>query len=83
MPISNQLTAGHLHQSNLYEGTVESNPWNRHNKIKCMISVVPFFFFQTTVPWPFQKAYSMAAPLQMPMYMFCRKIIIILLEYLQ
>ena len=38
------------------------------------------FFFQTPVLWPLPTASFMAAPLKMPMCMFCRKII---LEYLQ
>ena len=35
----------------------------------------------TPVLWPMASA--IVAPLQMPMCMFCRKVIIILLEYLQ
>ena len=48
-----------------------------------MCQAIPFFFPQTPVLWPFQVASSMAARLQMPMCMFCRKMIIILFELLQ
>ena len=48
-----------------------------------MCQAIPFSFPQTPVPWPFQVASSMAARLQMPMCMFCRKMIIILFELLQ
>ena len=54
---------------------------NHTTLLASMCHAMPFFF-QTPVLWPFQMASSMAAPLQMPMRMICRKMIIILLEYL-
>ena len=49
-----------------------------------MWQAIPFFFPQTPVLWPFQMASSIAAPMQVPIYMFSReKMIKILLEPLQ
>ena len=48
-----------------------------------MCQAIPFFFSQTPVLWPFQMDSSIAAPIQMPICMFSRKMILILLEPLQ